>query len=108
VLSALTCAPIVRTIRRIRSEVEVGPAQGLPETSVINCDSLITIPTAVLDDEPVGQLNLEGRIRLDGALRYSLGIEYQAGYLPTERSGERRACERARRRAGRTSKPRAA
>lgn len=76
VLSALTCAPITRTIRRIRSEVEVGPAEGLPETSVINCDNLITIPTAVLDDEPVGQLDLDGRIRLDTALRYSLGIEY--------------------------------
>jgi len=76
VLTALTCAPITRTIRGIRSEVEVGAAEGLPETSVITCDNLITIPTAVLDDEAVGHLDLEGRIRLDGALRYSLDIQY--------------------------------
>ena len=76
VLAAHTCAPITRTIRGIRSEVEVGTAEGLAETSVINCDNLITIPTAVLDHGPVGHLDLEGRIRLDGALRYALGIEY--------------------------------
>ncbi len=76
VLSALTCAPITRTIRGIRSEVEVGGGEGLSQISVINCDNLITIPTSVLDEEPVGHLDLEARIRLDGALRYSLDIRY--------------------------------
>ena len=50
VLTAVTCAPITRTIRGIRSEVEVGSAEGLPEPSVITCDNLITIPLASLDD----------------------------------------------------------
>lgn len=76
VLTAITCAPITRTIRGIRTEVELGPAQGLPEQSVISCDSLITIPTALLDSEPAGRLDLDTRIRLDRALRYALDIQY--------------------------------
>ena len=76
VLDAITCAPITRTIRGIRSEVEVGPAQGLPDQSVISCDNLITIPTALLDPEPVGHLELDRRARLDQALRYALDIQY--------------------------------
>ena len=76
VLTAITCAPITRTIRRIRSEVEIGPAQGLPEPSVISCDDVITIPATHFDEERVGQLDLETRIRLDQALRYALDIQY--------------------------------
>ena len=53
VLTAVTCAAITRTIRGIRSEVEVGPAQGLPETSVIVCDGLVTVPLSMFDRAPV-------------------------------------------------------
>ncbi len=76
VLTAITCAPITRTIRGIRSEVEIGPAQGLPDQSVVSCDNLITVPTTLLDAEPVGHLDLDTRTRLDQALRYALGIQY--------------------------------
>lgn len=76
VLTGLTCAPLTRTIRGIRSEVEVGPDEGLPERSVITCDNLITVPKAVLDPEPIGSLNLEKRVALDRALRYALDILY--------------------------------
>ena len=76
VLNALTCAPITRTIRGIRSEVEVGQAEGLPGTSVITCDKVITIPLASLDDEPVGHLDLRARADLDRALRYALDVQY--------------------------------
>lgn len=76
VLTGITCAPITRTIRGIRSEVEVGPVEGLPQASVITCDNLITVPIAVLDAEAVGRLDLDGRVRLDAALRYALAIEY--------------------------------
>lgn len=75
VLHSLTCAPITRTIRGIRSEVEVGIEEGLPEASVISCDNVITVPLVALD-EAVGHLDLEGRIRLDRALRYALDIRY--------------------------------
>jgi mRNA interferase MazF len=76
VLSAITCAPITRTIRGICSEIGIGPAQGLPDQSVITCDNLITIPTALLDSEPVGHLDLDSRARLDQALRYALDVQY--------------------------------
>jgi mRNA interferase MazF len=76
VLTAITCAPITRTIRGIRSEVEIGPAEGLPEQSVITCHNLITIPRALFDLVRVGRLDFETRIRLDQALRYALDIQY--------------------------------
>ncbi|MGH9126949.1 MAG: type II toxin-antitoxin system PemK/MazF family toxin [Acidimicrobiales bacterium] len=76
VLRSVTCAPITRTKRRIRSEVEVGPDQGLPETSVISCDNVVTVPKAVLDDEAVGCLGEVKRAELDRALRYALDIRY--------------------------------
>jgi mRNA interferase MazF len=76
VLTAITCAPITRTIRGIRSEVEVGETEGLPERSVISCDNLITIPVALLDADAVGHLDLQTRADLDRALRYALDIQY--------------------------------
>lgn len=76
VLTSVTCAPITRTIRGIRSEVELGPDQGLAEPCVISCDNVITIPLDALDDEPVGQLDENTRSRLDQALRYALDIIY--------------------------------
>lgn len=60
----------------IRSEVEVGPPEGLPEPSVVTCDNLLTIPKASLDRDPVGKLNLAGRVVLDQALRYALDTQY--------------------------------
>jgi mRNA interferase MazF len=76
VLTAVTCAPITRTIRGIRSEVAVGRTHGLPERSVINCDNLLTIPFDLLDPEPVGHLGVRARVQLDQALRYALDIVY--------------------------------
>jgi mRNA interferase MazF len=76
VLTAVTCAPITRTIRGIRSEVELGPAHGLPETCVINCDNILTVPIEALDDVPVGRLDEVSRAAFDGALRYALDIVY--------------------------------
>jgi len=76
VLTAVTCAPVTRTRRGIRSEVEVGPAEGLSEVSAITCDNLVTIPKACLERMPVGQLSLAGRVVLDQALRYALDIQH--------------------------------
>jgi mRNA interferase MazF len=76
VLSAVTCAPIMRTVRGIRSEVEVGPNEGLPEVSVISCDNVVTLPKSSLMESPIGHLDLEKRSALDRALRYSLDIQY--------------------------------
>ena len=76
VLTAVTCAPITRTIRGIRSEVEIGVEQGLPEACVISCDNVITVPITELDPEPVGRLDEVKRVELDRALRYALDIVY--------------------------------
>lgn len=76
VLTAVTCAPITRTIRGIRSEVELAPEHGLDEECVVSCDNLLTIPTALLGPEPVGRLDDIARARLDQALRYALDIIY--------------------------------
>lgn len=75
-LTSVTCAPITRTIRGIRSEVEIGLEQGLPEPCVINCDNVITVPIEDLDDAPVGHLDEFTRAALDEALRFALDIVY--------------------------------
>ena len=64
------------TIRGIRSEVEVGPGQGLPETSVVSCDNVLTVPQRALDPVAVGHLDETKRAELDRALRYALDIRY--------------------------------
>jgi len=76
VLAAVTCAPITRTVRGIRSEVPVGSPQGLPEASVINCDNVLTVPKVDLDPQPVGHLDEVTRAALDRAIRYALDIAY--------------------------------
>jgi mRNA interferase MazF len=76
VLTGLVCAPITRTVRGIRSEVHVGPDQGLPAPSVISCDNLLTVPVAALDPHAVGRLDPEHRVQLDRALRYALDIQF--------------------------------
>ncbi len=76
VLTSVTCAPITRTVRGIRSEVEIGPEEGLPEPCAVNCDNLITIPISCLDSRPVGRLGEVKRAEMDRALRYALDILY--------------------------------
>ena len=75
-LSAVTCAPITRTTRNIRSEVELSPEHGLPEACVINCDNVVTVPLEAFDNQPVGHLDEATRAALDRALRYALDIVY--------------------------------
>lgn len=76
VLTGLTCAPITRTIRGIRSEVEIGLDEGLPDASVISCDNLITVPVDAFDRAAVGRLAPVVRAELDRALRYALDVQY--------------------------------
>lgn len=76
ILAAVACAPITRTIRGIRSEVEIGPAQGLNDPCAINCDSLVSIPLQQLDRRPIGRLDEPKRAELDRALRFALDIIY--------------------------------
>ena len=76
VLSAVVVAPLTRTVRGIRSEIPIGPGEGLPDECVANCDNLFTVPKAVLEREPAGRLKPAQAMRLDDALRFSLDIRY--------------------------------
>ena len=76
VLTALTCAPITRTIRGIGSEVKIGTGERLIRNQRDQLRILITLPVEVLDAVPVGHLGLEARVGLDRALRYALDIQY--------------------------------
>jgi len=75
-LHTITCAAITRTIRGIPAEVEVGRAEGLPHLGVINCDSIMAVPKAALDSEPLGKLSLVKQAELDRALRFALEITH--------------------------------
>src|SRR5919106_1849432 len=74
--AALTIAPVTLRVRGIPSEVPVGPRQGLPEESVANCDSLLTVDKRILGPERAGALSRQGIRQLDQALRYALEIRY--------------------------------
>lgn len=47
-LARVTVAPITTTIRGLRTEVAVGPRNGLERDSVISCDTIVTMPRADL------------------------------------------------------------
>jgi mRNA interferase MazF len=48
-LTRVTVAPITTTVRGLSTEVPVGPANGLPERSVVSCDNIVTVPKATLE-----------------------------------------------------------
>lgn len=74
VLERVVCAVVTSTVRGIASEVEVGPEHGLENASVINCDTLVTVPKHRLDPVPLGRLDLATRASLDRTLAYSLDL----------------------------------
>ena len=51
----VTVAPITSTIRGLRSEVSVGPENGLDNASVVNLDVITTVPRSALV-RPLGAL----------------------------------------------------
>lgn len=55
VRALVTVAPITSTVRGLRSEVLVGQHNGLDHESVVNLDSIVTVPRAVLV-RPIGAL----------------------------------------------------
>jgi mRNA interferase MazF len=73
VRSAVTVAPVTRTIRGIASEVPLDAAHGLRTASVASCDSLQTIPKSALRRR-LGTLAPEDFPVLDRALRSALEI----------------------------------
>lgn len=50
VRSLVTIAPVTTRIRRIASEVELGPSDGLPRRCVANLDTITTVPVASVSE----------------------------------------------------------
>lgn len=49
VRGAITVVPVTRTIRGIAVEVPLGPAEGIPKSSVANADEITTVPKVLLE-----------------------------------------------------------
>ena len=72
-ITTVICAPVYSKRLGIRSEVDIGPADGLPRDSAIRCDFL----TLLFKERLIGfvsTLGPEKRRELDDALAYALEI----------------------------------
>jgi mRNA interferase MazF len=74
-MTKVTVAPITSTAKGLRSEVAVGPANGLEHDSVISLDNVVTIPVSLLG-RTVGFLTTDQEALLARAvvLAYDLDI----------------------------------
>jgi mRNA interferase MazF len=69
----VTVAPITTRIRRIPTEVALGPREGLPKACVVNLDTITTIPKRALT-QLVAPLPAEKLVAVERALRFALGF----------------------------------
>jgi mRNA interferase MazF len=70
----VTVAPITSTVRGLRSEVSVGQRNGLDHDSVVNLDSIATVPRNVLV-RPIGALLEEQEYDLTRAFHDAFDLE---------------------------------
>ncbi len=73
VRSAVTVAPLTRTIRGIPVEVSLGPKDGLPAACVVNLDDVSTIPKALLV-ERIAALSGDKLNAVRDAIRFALDL----------------------------------
>ncbi len=69
----VTVAYVTTRLRRLRSLVSIGAAEGLEGAGVVNCDLIATISKRLLV-ERVGSLTESRLTELDEALKFSLGL----------------------------------
>ncbi len=69
----VTVAPITTRVRRIPTEVPLGPAEGLPKACVVNLDTITTIPRRTLT-QPIGLLSPDKLAAVEQALMFALGL----------------------------------
>jgi len=74
VRSHITVAPVTNRIRRVPTQVPVGPRDGLEQEGVVNCDALGTIHRDRLV-ERIGVLDAPTLAGVDEELRFALGLE---------------------------------
>ena len=70
----VTVAPVTTRIRRIASEVPLGPEEGLPRPCVVNLDSITTIAKGSLR-ERLTILIPEKLKEIEAALHFALALE---------------------------------
>lgn len=70
----ITVAPTTRTVRGLRSEVHVGRQNGLDHDSVVNLDSIATVPRSALV-RPLGALLQEQEHDLTRAFHEAFDLE---------------------------------
>jgi len=69
----VTVAPVTRTVRLISSHVPLGPAEGLRTASMVNLDSILTIPKRLLELR-IGQLSPDKMRGVEEAIRFALEL----------------------------------
>ena len=71
---SITVVPVTTRIRQIRSEVQLGPEDGLPRESVANADDISTVPISSLQRR-VGLLDQDKLRALSAAIHYALALD---------------------------------
>ena len=74
VRALVTIAPITTRVRGIPVEVELGMADGLPRSCVVNLDTITTIPKSSLSDR-LTMLSAERIAEVEDAMRFALGMD---------------------------------
>lgn len=67
-------APVTTRVRNLRSEVPLGPEDGLPKSCVVNASTVEMIPKTTLVRR-LTALSPSKREAVDSALRYALGLD---------------------------------
>ncbi len=73
VLSKVTIVEVTRTVHGLRTEVELGPEEGLRHDCVANCDNINTVPKDGLRKR-VGELGPKKTEELARAMRLALDV----------------------------------
>ncbi|MBI5245115.1 MAG: type II toxin-antitoxin system PemK/MazF family toxin [Elusimicrobia bacterium] len=73
VRNAVTVAQVTIALREIPVEVPLGPKEGLPQSCVVNLDTITTIPKSMLIERLSG-LPAEKIEKIDRAIRFALAL----------------------------------
>ena len=73
VRSAVTVAPITRTIRNIPTEVGLGPEDGMPAKCVVSADDLLTVAKSRLMDR-VAEISPAKMSAVATAVKFALDL----------------------------------
>ena len=74
VRSAITVAPVTRTIRNIPVEVGLDRSDGMPARCVVNLDDITTLPKLLIKRQ-ITALSTEKIQQVDQAIRFALDLD---------------------------------